>query len=128
MQKHNFERFYNCTCGCDFRAAIARYAREAGTDSAVVSLYLSCEENSFIEYGDFLIEGFAEEFNALLVADGYLDSDGGIADKVGRILRWQVWVNFIDDGRPRAGVHLFDFTDSGTEEINEFRQFSQIEP
>ncbi|MBR3855638.1 MAG: hypothetical protein IKM65_05720 [Bacteroidaceae bacterium] len=128
MQKQNFEKFYAHTCAYDFRAAISRYAHKADAKSAVVSLYLSCEENSFIEYGDFLIEGFAEEFNALLVADGYLDSDGGIADKVGRILRWQVWVNFIDDGRPRAGVHLFDFTDSGTEEINEFQQFSQIEP
>lgn len=127
MQKDNFEKFYTHTCGYDFLAAASHYADRADAESAVVSLYLSCEENSFIEYGDFRIEGFAEEFNALLVADGYLDSDGGIADRVERMLRWQVWVNFIDDGCPRAGVHLFDFTDAGAEEINEFLQFSEAE-
>lgn len=127
MQTQNFEKFYAHTCAYDFRAAISRYAHKADAKSAVVSLYLSCEENSFIEYGDFLIEDFVEEFNALLISDGYLDSDGGIAYKVERILRWQVWVNFIDKGRPCAGVHLFDFTDAGAEEINEFQQFSAAE-
>ncbi len=127
MQKDNFEKFYTHTCSCDFLAAASRYADRAGAESAVVSLYLSCEENSFIEYGDFRIEGFAEEFNALLVADGYLDSDGGISDRVGSILRWQVWVNFIDDGCLCAGVHLYDFSDTGAEEVNEFQQFSAAE-
>lgn len=127
MQKHNFEKFYSHTCGCDFLSAISRCTDKQDANSAVVSLYLSCEENSFIEYGDFRIEGFVEEFNALLVADGYLDTDGGIANKVERILRWQVWVNFIDEGRPCCGVHLYDFTDAGVEEINEFVEFSGIE-
>lgn len=127
MQKHNFEKFYTFTLGRDFKSLAANYAGRVGAAKAVVSLYLSCEENSFIEYGDFCLDGFEEEFNALLVADGYLDSDGGISDKVERILCWQLWVNFLDDGCPCAGVHLYDFPDDGIKEFNEFVTFANEE-
>ncbi len=124
MQKQNFEKFYSHTIGYNFLSACVD---KGNAGSAVVSLYLSCEPDSFIEYGDFHPEDFVEEFHELLVGDGYLEPDGGIADKVERILCWQVWVNFVRDGRPYAGVHLYDFTDEGIKDINEYVKFSAVE-
>lgn len=121
MQKQNFEKFYAHTVACDFLAACAD---NVDVKNAVVSLYISCEQDSFIEYGDFHCDSFANEFHELLVGDGYLEADGGIADRVERILCWQVWVNFVEDGHPYAGVHLYNFTDDGIEEINEYVKFS----
>lgn len=124
MQKQNFEKFYTHTVAYDFLAACGD---NIDAKSAVVSLYLSCEQDSFIEYGDFHFDSFANEFHELLVDDGYLAPDGSITNKVERILCWQVWVNFVENGNPQSGVHLYNFTDEGLEEINEYVRFSAIE-
>lgn len=124
MQKQNFEKFYAHTVACDFLAACGD---NIDAKNAVVSLYLSCEQNSFIEYGDFHCDSFTNEFHELLVGDGYLEPDGDIANKVERILCWQVWVNFLKNGHPYAGVHLYNFTDEGIEEINDYVKFSAVE-
>lgn len=124
MQKQNFEKFYAHTVAYDFLAACGD---DKEAKNAVVSLYLSCEQDSYIEYGDFHIDSFADEFHELLVGDGYLEPDGGIADKVERILSWQVWVNFVEDEHPHSGVHLYNFTDEGIEEIKEYVKFSAVE-
>ena len=125
MQKLTFEKFYTYTRNFDFAEAVSK--GNSNKDKTVVSLYLSCEQNSFIEYGDFRIDSFGEEFHELLVGDGYLEADGTMADKVGRILCWQVWINFVNDDRPSSGVHLFDYTDAGINEINEYVEFSAVE-
>ena len=124
MTKDNFQNFCDTLFAYDYEAKAEELALEG---EYKVYLYLSTETDSFIEYGDFHCNSFANEFHELLVGDGYLEPDGGIADKVERILCWQVWVNFLKNGHPYAGVHLYNFTDEGIEEINDYVKFSAVE-
>ena len=80
-----------------------------------VYLYLSKEENSLIEYGDFAGSSLSEEAISLFAQDGYIDANGNITDKVGEHLCWQVWIKFSRNDEIYSAVHVFDYTDNGVE-------------
>lgn len=118
MDKDKFSEFISVLEKLDCKSIVSEY--DIDIDNVILSVYLSCEENSYIEYGDFALDSYMPEFLELLKEDGYLYDDGTIADRVERILCWQVWLTVIQECEPIANIHIFDASNEGCIENREY--------
>lgn len=112
MKKERFQEFRNLLGCYDYYACVKKHAPSNVSDNIMLSLFLSKEQDVFIEYGDYPLDTFAEELDVILKEDGYIDTKGCPSKHVEPILEWQVWLTFVDDEQyPIAMLHLFDYTD-----------------